>query len=103
MARERTIAAKISGVPLNMHVFLTPNTDGDESTIISGNVVAGRSLLHKVDAVLIPKSMLRFLEVRSACACVRVWVVVVCVCGGGECVCGVVVVDMCVLCLGTRA
>lgn len=65
VAREAVIAAKISGVAPSMHVFLTPNTDGDEATLTSANIVAGRSFLHKVDAVLIPRSMLRFLEITS--------------------------------------
>jgi hypothetical protein len=65
VAREAVLAAKISGVAPSMHVFLSPNTDGDEATLISANVVAGRSYLHKVDAVLVPNSMLRFLEITS--------------------------------------
>jgi hypothetical protein len=62
VAREQTIAARISGIAPSMHVFLSPNTDGDESTIVTADVIAGRSYVHKVDAVLVPKSMLKYLE-----------------------------------------
>lgn len=62
IAREQVIAAKISGVPPSMHLILSPNTDGDEAAITTADIIAGRSYLHKVDAVLVPKSMLQFLE-----------------------------------------
>lgn len=62
VAKEQVIAARISGVPPSMHVILSPNTDGDEATITTADIIAGRSYLHKVDAVLVPTSMLKFLE-----------------------------------------
>jgi hypothetical protein len=48
IAREQVIAAKISGVPPSMHLILSPNTDGDEATITTADIIAGRSYLHKV-------------------------------------------------------
>lgn len=62
IAKEQVIAARISGVAPSMHVILSPNTDGDEATITTADIIAGRSYMHKVDAVLVPKSMLKFLE-----------------------------------------
>jgi hypothetical protein len=62
VAREQTIAARISGIAPTMHVFLSPNTDGDEAAISTADIIAGRSYVHKVDAVLVPKSMLKYLE-----------------------------------------
>lgn len=65
VAREQVLAAKINGLPPSVHVFLTPDSDGDEATVVSADIVAGRSYVHKIDAVLVPKSMLRFLEITS--------------------------------------
>jgi hypothetical protein len=48
LAKEAVIAARISGVRPNMHVILSPNTDGDEATITTADIIAGRSYLHKV-------------------------------------------------------
>lgn len=62
IAKEQIIAARISGVPPSMHVILTPNTDGDEATLTTADIIAGRAYVHKVDAVLVPKSMLKYLE-----------------------------------------
>lgn len=60
------VASKISGVEPGMHILLTPNTDGDEATVNTANIIAGRSYVHKVDAVLIPKSTLKYLESFTA-------------------------------------
>lgn len=49
-----------------MHIILKPDSDGDEGTITSADVVAGSSYLHKVDAVLVPKSTLDFLNSITA-------------------------------------
>lgn len=51
IAKEAVIAARISGVRPNMHVILSPNTDGDEATITTADIIAGRSYLHKVRMV----------------------------------------------------
>jgi hypothetical protein len=36
-----------------MHVILSPNTDGDEATITTADIIAGRSYLHKVCVVIL--------------------------------------------------
>jgi hypothetical protein len=66
MREQAVIAARISGVDPSMHIILKPNSDGDEATITSADVVAGSSYLHKIDAVLVPKSTLEFLDSFTA-------------------------------------
>jgi hypothetical protein len=66
MREQAVIAARISGVDPSMHIILKPNSDGDEATITSADVVAGSSYLHKIDAVLVPKSTLVFLDSFTA-------------------------------------
>lgn len=45
-----------------MHIIISPNSDGDEATVTSADVIAGKSYVHKIDAVLIPKSTLAYLD-----------------------------------------
>ncbi|KAF6260076.1 hypothetical protein COO60DRAFT_1700525 [Scenedesmus sp. NREL 46B-D3] len=66
MREQAVISARISGVDPSMHIILKPDSDGDEGTITSADVVAGSSYLHKVDAVLVPKSTLDFLDSITA-------------------------------------
>jgi hypothetical protein len=66
MREQAVISARISGVDPSMHIILKPNSDGDEATITSADVVAGSSYLHKIDAVLVPKSTLDYLDSFTA-------------------------------------
>ncbi|WIA34511.1 hypothetical protein OEZ86_012834 [Tetradesmus obliquus] len=66
MREQAVISARISGVDPSMHIILKPNSDGDEAAITSADVVAGSSYLHKIDAVLVPKSTLDFLDSITA-------------------------------------
>lgn len=63
---QAVVAARISGADPSMHIILRPNTDGDEATVTSADVVAGRGYLHKIDAVLVPKSTLAYLDSFTA-------------------------------------
>lgn len=67
IVQERAVvSAKISGIDPSMHIIISPNSDGDEATITSADVVAGKSYIHKIDAVLIPKSTLEYLDSFTA-------------------------------------
>lgn len=60
------VAARISGVDPSMNIIIVPNSDGDEAQVTSADVIAGKSYVHKIDAVLIPRSTLAFLDSFTA-------------------------------------